>query len=59
MLDKTKIKTESIRFSILPQDKQEIQNIAKRQNMTVSALIREAIDQYIKSIKGESNDENL
>ena len=54
MLDKTKLKNEYIKFTILPGDKQKIQEFAQTNNLSVSELARRAILEYIE--RGETNE---
>ena len=54
MLDKTKLKNEYIKFTVLPEDKQRIQNCARLEKLSVSELVRRAVLEYIN--KGEEKD---
>ena len=48
MLDKNQNKTESVRFQITTEDKAIITNAAKKEGVSLSEFIRQAIKYYIE-----------
>lgn len=53
MLDDIKKKTEFIRFQVVADDKKIIYDQAEREGITVSALIRKALKQYLEGQENE------